>query len=79
MIVPYQGVRDEHLMMKNLSKYFRYKFAIQPKCSNKNMLENVSFKVFKIENVPSWKGAPDKRTELIAEATKTHDLYGGML
>ena len=79
MILPYQEVGDEHLVSKNLSKYFRYKFAIEPKPSNGNMLENVSFKVFKVTNVQSYKDAPDKKTELIANAIKTTDLYDGML
>ena len=80
MIVPYQEVGDEDLMAKNLSKYFHYKFAMEPKPSNGNMLaESVSFEVFKVENVPSYKDAPDKKTALIAEATKTTDLYDGML
>ena len=79
MIVPYQKAGDESLMTKNMAKYFRHKFAIAPKLSNRNMLENVSFKLFKVENVPSLRNAPDKKTELIAKATKTQDLYGGML
>lgn len=77
MIAPYQETGDEHLMAKNLSKYFRHKFAIMPKQSNPHMLTHVSFKVFKVENVPSFKGSPDKKTELIALATNTNDLSLG--
>ena len=77
MIVPYHLTGDEHLMAKNLSKYFRHKFAIKPKHANDNMLTNVSFKVFKVKNVPSFKGSPDKKNELIAKAIQTTDLSGG--
>ena len=77
MIVPYHLAGDEHLMAKNLSKYFRHKFALKPKHANDNMLTKVSFKVFKVENVPSFKGSPDKKNGLIANAIKTPDLSGG--
>ena len=78
MIVPYQECRDEHLMMKNLSKYFRHKFAISPKCSDSDMLKNVTFEVFKIEKVPSFKDSVDKKNELIEQAIQKGDLYSGM-
>ena len=65
-------------MLKNLAKYFRHKFAIGRKWTNDRMLKNVSFKVFKVENVPSFKGSPGKKNELINEAIKTGDLYSGM-
>ena len=77
MIVPYQESGDEYLMLKNLAKYFRHKFAIGRKWTNDRMLKNVSFKVFKVENVPSFKGLPVKKNELINEAIKTGDLYSG--
>lgn len=77
MIVPYQESGDEYLMLKNLAKYFRHKFAIGRKWTNDRMLKNVSFKVFKVENVPSFKGSPGKKNELINEAIKTGDLYSG--
>ena len=75
--MPYQETGDEHLMAKNLSKYFRHRFAIRQKPSNAHTLTNVTFKVFKVEKVPSYKGLPDKKTELIQKATNTEDLYGG--
>ena len=78
MIVPYQECGDEHLMMKNLSKYFRHKFAISPKCSDPDMLKNVTFEVFKIENVPSFKDSVDKKNRLIDQAIQKGDLYSGM-
>ena len=78
MIVPYQECGDEHLMMKNLSKYFRHKFAISTKCSDPDMLKNVTFEVFKIEKVPSFKNSVDKKNELIEQAIQKGDLYGGM-
>ena len=77
MILPYQLTSDGHLMATNLSKYFRLKFALNPKKPDKNMLQNVSFKVFKVENVPPFKNDPDKKTELKARALETHDLFGG--
>ena len=77
MIVPYQESGDEYLMLKNLAKYFRHKFAIGRKWTNDRMLKNVSFKLFKVENVPSFKGSPGKKNELINEAIKTGDLYSG--
>ena len=65
-------------MMKNLSKYFRHKFAISPKCSDSDMLKNVTFEVFKIEKVPSFKDSVDKKNELIEQAIQKGDLYSGM-
>ena len=65
-------------MMKNLSKYFRHKFAISPKCSDPDMLKNVTFEVFKIEKVPSFKDSVHKKNELIEQAIQKGDLYGGM-
>lgn len=64
-------------MATNLSKYFRLKFALIPKKPDNNMLRNVTFKVFKIENVPPFKNDPDKKTELKARAVETPDLFGG--
>lgn len=77
MILPYQLVKDGRLMAKNLAKYFRIKFALRPKQPDKAMLQNVSFKIFKVENVPPFKNDPDKRTELKARAVQTPDLCGG--
>ena len=78
MIVPYQQTGDEHLMAKNMSKYFRVKFALNnPRPPDADMLRNVSFKVFKVENVPPFRNEPDKKTELKAQAVKTDDLFGG--
>lgn len=71
MIAPYQEVGDEHQMAKNLSKYFRLKFATIPKQANNDMLTRVSFKLFKVEKVGSFRGDPKKKTELIANAVKT--------
>ena len=65
-------------MMKNLSKYFRHKFAISPKCSDPGMLRNVTFEVFKIENVPSFKDSVDKKNRLIHQAIQKGDRYSGM-
>ena len=77
MILPYQRTGDGHLMATNLSKYFRVKFALIPKPPDCEMLHNVSFKVFKVENVPPFKNDPDKKTELKARAVETPDLFGG--
>ena len=77
MILPYQLTSEGHLMATNLAKYFRLKFALIPKEPNNNMLQKVSFKVFKIENVPPFKNDPDKKTDLKARAVKTPDLFGG--
>ena len=65
-------------MMKNLSKYFRHKFAISPKFSDPDMLKNVTFEVFKIENVQSFKDSVDKKNELIELAIQKGDLSSGM-
>ena len=64
-------------MMKNLSKYFRHKFAISPKCADPDKLD-VTFEVFKIENVPSFKDSVDKKNELIHQAIQKGDRYSGM-
>lgn len=65
-------------MAKNLSKYFRLKFATIPKQANNDMLTRVSFKLFKVEKVGSFRGDPIKKTELIANAVKTlPDVSGG--
>lgn len=77
MIVPYQPTGDGHLMATNLSKYFRVTFALIPRPPDRDMLQNVSFKVFKVENVPPYRNDPDKKTELKARAVETADLYGG--
>ena len=42
------------------------------------MLKNVTFEVFKIENVPSFKDSVDKKNLLIHQAIEKGDLYGGM-
>ncbi|XP_078353455.1 uncharacterized protein LOC144638138 [Oculina patagonica] len=77
MILPYQQTGDEHLMAKNMAKYFRVKFARNPRPPDLDMLRNVSFKVFKVENVPNFRNDPDKKTELKAQAVETDDLFGG--
>ena len=64
-------------MASNLSKYFRIKFALTQRPPDRDMLQNVSFKIFKIENVPPFKNDPDKKTELKARAVETPDLSGG--
>ena len=77
MFLPYQPTGDGHLMATNLAKYFRIKFALKPKELKCDMLHNVSFKVFKVENVPPFKNDPDKKTELKAQAVKTPHLFRG--
>ena len=77
MIVPYQPIKDEHLMAKNLSKFFRVKFGILPREPDHKILRNVSFKVFKVENVTPFKNNPDKKTELKALAVQTPDVFEG--
>ena len=42
------------------------------------MLKNVTFEVFKIEKVPSFKDSVDKKNELIDQAIQKGDLYSGM-
>ena len=64
-------------MAKNMSKYFRVKFAVKPREPDRDMLRNVSFKVFKVENVPPFRTDPDMKTELKAQAVETADLFGG--
>ena len=64
-------------MATNLAKYFRVKFALIPRPPDGTMLHNVSFKVFKVENVPPFKNDPDKKTELKALAVETPDLFAG--
>ena len=77
MIVPYQKTGDEHLMAKNLSKYFRVNFAVKRRPPDHEMLSNISFKVFKVKNVPPFRNDADKETELTAQAVETADLFGG--
>lgn len=77
MILPYQPTGEEHLMAKNMAKYFRVKFARNPRPPDLDMLRNVSFKVFKVENVPPFRNDPDQKTELKARAVETDDLFGG--
>ena len=42
------------------------------------MLKNVTFEVFKIENVPSFKDSVDKKNRLIHQAIQKGDRYSGM-
>ena len=76
MIAPDQRVEDGHLMIKNLSKYFRVKFGTRLRDPDHNMLRNVSLKLFKVENVPSYKKNLTKK-ELKAQAVQTAEVYEG--
>lgn len=77
MIVPDQRTRDGHLMIKNLCKYFRVQFGIRPREPNHNMLRNVSLKLFKMENVPPYKGDLSKKAALKAQAIESGEIYEG--
>nr|XP_058943153.1 uncharacterized protein LOC131771391 isoform X2 [Pocillopora verrucosa] len=77
MIAPDQRVEDGHLMIKNLCKCFRVKFGTRLRDPDHNMLRNVSLKLFKVENVPSYKKNLDKKKELKAQAVQTAEVYEG--
>ena len=77
MIAPDQRVEDGHLMIKNLSKRFRVKFGTRLRDPDHNMLRNVSLKLFKVENVPSYKKNLTKKKELKAQAVQTAEVYEG--
>ncbi|CAH3116413.1 unnamed protein product [Pocillopora meandrina] len=77
MIAPDQRVEDGHLMIKNLCKYFRVKFGTRLRDPGHNMLRNVSLKLFKVENVPSYKKNLTKKKELKAQAVQTAEVYEG--